>query len=335
MSVSKKLILGAVLMMGAGTALADCRRGSASTVRLDMAMGRVVVDPNLAVGAVIAQQNWTMPSSGGRNNYFYTCTGKNTFKADIVAPGVSNLGNKIYSTNVPGIGLRFSRGGDSVNIVYPGSYTPPVSAWQTTNYTLEGSRFTLEVIKTAALTGSGTLAAGQYTSYDWDRGSGNPILVTFLSANAITIVSPSCAVLSGKNMNVDVGSIRRSDLKGVGSTAGGRDFSIQLQCSGGLNESGYANIQTSFSGTLATGTSANMGTLLNEKTGSNMAKGVGIQVLKEGSPLEFNKKYNIGRLNNQEIRFIDIPLRARFYQYASTISTGEVESHMIFNLTYD
>ena len=78
-----------------------------------------------------------------------------------------------------------------------------------------------------------------------------------------------------------------------------------------------------------------MGTLLNEKTGSNMAKGVGIQVLKGGSPLEFNKKYNVGRLNNQEIRFIDIPLRARFYQYASTISTGEVESHMIFNLTYD
>jgi type 1 fimbria pilin len=45
-------------------------------------------------------------------------------------------------------------------------------------------------------------------------------------------------------MNVDVGTIRRSDLKGS-ATAGGKDFNIE-QCSGGLSESGYANISTSF-----------------------------------------------------------------------------------------
>ena len=49
-------------------------------------------------------------------------------------------------------------------------------------------------------------------------------------------------------MNVDVGAIRRTDLKGVGTTAGGKDFNIDLQCSGGLSETGYANISTSFSG---------------------------------------------------------------------------------------
>ncbi len=47
-------------------------------------------------------------------------------------------------------------------------------------------------------------------------------------------------------MNVDVGAIRRTDLKGVGTTAGGKDFNIDLQCSGGLSETGYANISTSF-----------------------------------------------------------------------------------------
>ncbi len=52
-------------------------------------------------------------------------------------------------------------------------------------------------------------------------------------------------------------------------------------------------------------------------------------------PLQFNKKYTVGRLNNQETRYITIPLHARFYQYGPTTSTGEVESHMIFNLTYD
>jgi hypothetical protein len=30
-----------------------------------------------------------------------------------------------------------------------------------------------------------------------------------------------------------------------------------------------------------------------------------------------------------------VAFHARFYQYLPTTSTGEVESHMIFNLTYD
>lgn len=327
MSLSKRLTLFiGLLVLGTTSAWAACTRGPAPTVQLDMTIGRVVVNPDLAVGSVIATQNWTMPAGTGVN---YRCSGTTVFKASIVAPGVTDLGNKVYSTNVPGIGLRFSRGGSTVNIVYPGSFTTGGG-----NFSLEGSRFTLEVIKTASVTGSGTLAAGKYTSYDWEYGN-NPILVTFLSANAITVVSPSCSVLSGKNMNVDVGTIKRSDLNGVGTYAGGKNFNIELQCSGGLSASGYANIEASFSGTLATGTTVTQGALLNEKAGSSIAKGIGIQVLKSGAPVEFNKKYNIGTLNNQETRYITLPFFARFYQYAAATSTGEVESHMIFNLTYD
>ena len=331
MSLRKLLTLFIVLMaLGTTSSWASCTRLSSPTVMLDMVVGRVVVPPDLPVGSVILTRDWWPSAPGGAN---YRCTsGTNRFAAKIVSPGATDLGNKIYSTNVPGIGMRFSRGGATVNIVYPDVFSSRV--YYTTNYSLEGSRFTLEIIKTAATTGSGTLVAGKYTSYDWESG-GNPILETYLSASAITVVSPSCSVLSGKNMNVDVGSIRRTDLKGVGTTAGGKDFNIDLQCSGGLSETGYANISTSFSGTLATSTTATMGALLNEKAGSGMAKGIGIQVLKDGSPLQFNKKYTVGRLNNQETRYITIPLHARFYQYGPTTSTGEVESHMIFNLTYD
>ncbi|HBT0546080.1 TPA: fimbrial protein, partial [Klebsiella pneumoniae] len=57
--------------------------------------------------------------------------------------------------------------------------------------------------------------------------------------------------------------------------------------------------------------------------------------IKDNTPLEFNKKYNIGTLQSQETRYITLPLHARFYQYAPTTSTGEVESHLVFNLTYD
>nr|AAP44769.1 MrkDV3 [Klebsiella pneumoniae] len=326
----KKLTLFIVLMaLGTTSSWAVCTRLSSPTVMLDMVVGRVVVPPDLPVGSVILTRDWTMSAPGGAS---YCCIfGTNRFAAKIVSPGATDLGNKIYFTNVPGIGMCFSRGGATVNIVYFDGYSFRV--YNTTNYSLKDHVLRGDY-QTAATTRSGTLAAGKYTSYDWESG-GNPILETYLSANAITVVSPSCSVLSGKNMNVDVGAIRRTDLKGVGTTAGGKDFNIELQCSGALSETGYANISTSFSGTLATSTTATMGALLNEKAGSGMAKGVGIQVLKDGSPLQFNKKYTVGRLNNQETRYITIPLHARFYQYGPTTSTGEVESHMIFNLTYD
>lgn len=44
-----------------------------------------------------------------------------------------------------------------------------------TSYYLAGSTFTLQVIKTAAVTGSGSVASGKYTSYDYVYGS-NPLL---------------------------------------------------------------------------------------------------------------------------------------------------------------
>jgi hypothetical protein len=53
-------------------------------------------------------------------------------------------------------------------------------------------------------------------------------------------------------------------LKGVGTTAGGNHFNIELQCSGGLSESGYANIRP-LSPEHWPQNSANQGVLLNEK----------------------------------------------------------------------
>lgn len=329
LNTTRILMLG-LLTLTASSAWASCTRLAQPTVQLDMVVGRIVVRPDLPVGAVITSQTWTMRAAQGAS---YNCTpGVNRFVASVVASGAVDLGNKVYSTNVPGIGLRFRRSGATVNLTYPDVYAPVSNV--RTSYSLEGSTFTLEVIKTAAITGSGTLAAGKYTSYDWDGGN-NPFLETYLSASAITVVSPSCTVVGGNNMNVDIGTIKRTDLNGVGSSAGGKAFNIQLQCSGGVSAVGFANINTTFSGTLATGTAANQGVLLNEKSGSIAAQGVGVQVLKDGVPLEFNKRYTVGTLRSDETRYLTLPYNARFYQYLPATTSGEVESHMIFNLTYD
>lgn len=326
-NISRWAILLSVLT--ASQAYAACSRVTSTPTRqLDMVVGRVVVKPDTPVGSVVYEQSWPMEQGAT----IYYCTGWNDFSAKIVANGIRDLGNKVYSTNVPGIGLRFRRGG-AIQFTYP--EVKSFNAEWGRNYYLAGSTFTLEVIKTAAITGSGGVASGKYTSYDWVYGS-NPILETYLSANALTIVPPSCTVSGGNNLNVDVGAIKVSDLNGVGTYAGGRKFPIQLQCSGGVSVAGYANVNMTFDGNLATGTSLSQGVLKNEKSGNIAAQGVGVQVLDSNiNPLQFKKTYNVGRLANNQTQYIDLSYTARFYQYLAKITSGEVEAHMVFNLTYD
>ncbi len=91
--------------------------------------------------------------------------------------------------------MRFSRGGATVNIVYPDVFSSRV--YNTTNYSSKGRALRCRLSKPRQPPAAAPSAAGKYTSYDWESG-GNPILETYLSANAITVVSPSCSVLSGK-----------------------------------------------------------------------------------------------------------------------------------------
>nr|WP_274921843.1 hypothetical protein [Providencia sp. G1(2023)] len=49
----------------------------------------------------------------------------------------------------------------------------------------------------------------------------------------------------------------------------------------------------------------------------------------------FNEKYNVGRLVDRQTKYLDLNYKARYYQYGRTISAGEVNSKMVFNITYD
>ncbi|OMQ23803.1 fimbrial protein [Serratia oryzae] len=333
MSVDKLFSLATILSAFVCTlAYADCVRDeSVPTIDLDMHIGRVIVQPNAPVGSVLAYREWSL----SRSATMYNCTGPNLFASKVIGHDMQELSDHVYSTNVPGIGLRFKRRTETGYVLtYPGvrmvtnqRYSYPVF--------LEATTFILEVIKTEPITGSGRVASGPYTSYGY-IGSDNPQLTTSLSADALTIVSPSCLVSGGNNQSVDIGTIHRNQLSGKGSFAGGRNFELKLKCSGGVSLSGFADIKMTFDGTLATGTAVADGVLINENTGSQSAQGVGVQVLNEDqSPLEMGKPQLIGTLNDNEIHYITLKYFARFYQYLDSISTGEVRSHLIFNIDYE
>ncbi|ERK14492.1 Fimbria adhesin protein precursor [Serratia fonticola AU-AP2C] len=331
MSIGKLFFrAGALSVLVCTPVYADCIRNEAvKTINLDMMIGRVIVKPDTPVGTVLAKRIFTMDGVYA----VYTCTGANVFEAKVIANDVQELADQIFTTNIPGIGLRFRRGGE-VMITYPGSVTTK-DVGKPYPVRLGNSVFEVEVIKTASVTGSGRVASGPYTTYDYQYGN-NPLLTTSLSADAITIVSPSCLVSGGNNQSVNIGTIRQNQLSGKGSSAGGRNFELKLQCSGGVSLSGSVDIKMNFDGNLAPGITAAESVLINENTGSQAAQGVGVQVLNEDqTPLELGKPQLIGSLADNEVHHITLKYFARFYQYLDSISTGEVRSNLVFNIDYD
>lgn len=337
MSIIKKWrwLIGASVLLTTQYAAAHitgwdhCDRSRQPTYRLNMDMGRVVVDATLPVGGVIASKTWPLDTT---NRTYLTCYGRNVIDAEIVMPGLRDIGDKVYQSSIPGIGMKFERTGQ-VSMVYPSQYVIN-GGWSGTNYYLAGSTFTLKLIKTAEVTGSGTIARGEYTEYGY-QGRSDPILTTSLNANAITIVSPSCIIESGKQQNVYLNTIKRSDLTARDHTTGAKDFDIVLRCSGGTTVSGQADIKMDFSANRSV--SAVEGVLKNDATGSSAAQGVGIQVIERKSyaPINFGKPFYVGKLANSQEKIFTIELIARYFQFADSISSGEVRSHMVFNVTYD
>ena len=120
------------MALGTTSAWASCWQSN-SAYEINMAMGRVVVSPDLPVGSVIATKTWTMPDN---NTIYVTCDRITTLKLDakVVAAGLVQGANKVYSTAIPRIGLRFSRKG-AISMIYPDSYTTTTSspAWMRRN----------------------------------------------------------------------------------------------------------------------------------------------------------------------------------------------------------
>lgn len=313
-------------------ASADCIRSSVSPVDINMELGRVIVSPDLPVGAIIRERTWSMDTAV---TPWGECSGGTVLEANLVESRPMS-GDNIVETNVPGIGLRFMRNADGgkIKITYPGHYTVPGEG--TKNVVLAGSTFTIQVIKIAEVTGSGSLHQGEYTRYGYLPNVMSPALVTRLTADAITIVSPSCKVTSGINQNVIMNSVKKSDFSGVGSTAGPTPFAINMLCSGGINLMNTSNIYMSFNGELAPDTKKEQGVLENSSTELQAANGIGVQILTDKNiPLEWELKYPVGAVGILQEKVINLNYIAKYYQYKKEVSPGSIQAKMIFNISYD
>lgn len=313
-----------------------------NTVDISMNVGRVVVRPSDPIGTILRKSSFPIIPNSSR----ISCDRAGGQIQAVLSqnPVLSPAGGaSVYNTNIKGIGIRLYREAASASNFsgyYP--YSRPLEGgtlFGNKNYTLGEGFFVVEIIKTAASTGSGALTAGMYSSYHSRDDVTKPFLTSTVSANAITIASSSCELLGEINKTVQLPTVNKSGFKGVGSTQGTQAFDLNFLCNGGENLTPYEQsnkISLNFDYTLAANTT---NVLANTAAASTRASGVGIQLKTNynnvSKAIVKNEKLALGTVkSNQNIQY-NVPLDASYYQTDAIVTPGKVSSVATVTIEYE
>jgi type 1 fimbria pilin len=316
------------LLAGAQGAWAACVRYPTWEERfVNMDMGRVVIPNDLPVNGVIASKTFPILYKGP-TDWMFDCTSGGGVVSGVMLQGEPVPGyNHIYTTKVAGVGIRLSR---TIELDAPPTYYPhdiyPGSARSRMSPT---SKFQVELIKIAAVTGNGPLAAGTYTRYFGNGAPGLSAITTTLSGNGITIITPSCSVdLGSRNISVQFGRVPQSNFKGRGTTTGDRSFSIKLNCKAGRNAQNTVYLRMD-----ATPDPSNeQGVLKITQGGVSTATGVGIQMVDNQSvPVKFGENALVGPSKDGDYV---LPYTARYFQTGASVTPGRADGTATFTLDY-
>ncbi len=316
--------LFALLLLCAQDARAACNRAAGWTERIiNMRIGNVLVTDEMPVGHVIRTQRFEIPIQGA-SQQMYRCPGGG-YVHGVMLQGAPVAGMpNVYSTSVRGIGIRLSR----MITSGPGTvYYPHDLRVASIGTGYAPSYFVVEVIKTAAVTGNGSLAPGVYTRYygDGDRLSA---ITTHLDANGLTIISPSCTVDPGsRNIQVPFGRVPKNALQGVGSTAADRQFDIRLNCKPGQNAHNTVYLRQD-----ATADASGAQGVLRVTPGAASATGVGIRLL-DGSrqPVRLGQDAYVGPSMDGVYTLSYI---AQYYQTGQRVTPGAANGIATFTIEY-
>lgn len=332
------LLTGALFTAGLGVygeANASCIIVNYQPNDVRMAVGRVVVRPSDPVGAVLRKATFPISSSGTQAMY---CDSRDTVVAQLTqAYPLSSLGNSIYTSNIPGIGIRLYREAENSSN-FSGYYPYERGGISGTRYLASGY-FVVEIIKIATQTGSGTLVPGRYSSYYVRGFPDKPFLTSTVDANAITIASSSCEIQGNINKVVQLPTVTKAGFKGVGSTQGEQTFDMNILCNGGINPTGYEEKNLISLTYDFTQDGTNNQVLANTAAASEKANGVGVQLLwnyqNKNQVIKKGDKLALGTLSSNQTLQYNVPMTARYYQTATNVTPGKVRAMATVTIEYD
>jgi type 1 fimbria pilin len=244
----------------------------------------------------------------------------------------------VWSTNIPGIGIRLYRDAGSVSTFYPHNLQVP-------NYNsvlLNGGYFKIDVVKTATQTGNGHFTTGLYTNYYMD-GSGPdvPLLRSFVDANSLTLVTSTCNLDSGsKDKIVNLDTVTSASFGGIGSTQGEKAFDIRINCVGGVgsdpspgsDSQGIVNVRFEY-----TQDPSNAPGVIKSQSSANPASGIAVQLLNGNTaqPINNGDVINTGKTIPNQANTLILPLKARYYRTGAIVKGGNITSIATFTIEYN
>lgn len=180
----------------------------------------------------------------------------------------------------------------------------------------------IDLIKTGVIPGGAVVPAGELGRYRY----GSLDAMSARLGNAIAVATQSC---STSDIGVSLGARRSSDFSGIGSSSSHVAFSIGLECPGGLS-------RIRFRVDPAAGAVVDSSRSLVPLDAGSSARGVAVQLLNGAgtAPLPLAAFQPFAGYTGAAGTY-SIPLRARYYQTAATVTGVSANSAVTFTLSYE
>lgn len=275
--------------------------------------GDIVISHNLTAGYVLYEQTLSDPHGSGSGQTL-NCQGDGKLYARNI-PGTL-LKNNIFSTNIPGIGYRFSVNGNP----FPYGMVLKCNSAQCMHDFPMDTQYKLELIKTNDRnTTAGTLIAGRYAAVKTDDGKD----ITVLHINGTKITPATCSI-QDENIQVDLGKFDVKNFTGPGTTLGEKTFNIELNCDAHMQYNvifdGHEPSVKPSTGLVA----------LDNTAGS--AQGISIRIKYKNQPIILKNK--IPFFSGPSGR-TSLPFSVEYYQTSQIVTAGKANAKATFNILYD
>lgn len=238
------------------------------------------------------------------------------------ATGIS----KVYKTNVPGVGVKFSitKGWSGAYYAAPDSATSnPHAPTSSAQQYRKVEYVAIDKIE------AGTIVEAPYMVVTYSGSCFPTVSYRADIQGGVSVIKPHTCSLLTSRVNVNLPDVKASSLRNAGSTVGDTGFSIDLSCDKGSNV--YISL------TDKNNVSNRGGVLSLDK--ASTASGVGIEILMNQKPVKFGADSSVAGAVNQMLvgpstpSLTSIPFTARYISLGKTAS-GTVSAIATFTMSY-
>ncbi|WAS53013.1 hypothetical protein MK974_09705 [Burkholderia ambifaria] len=240
-----------------------------------------------------------------------------------LVPGYTN----VYETGIPGIGIQF-------RAAVPGVSNTQIAPLDMTANPSSGAPVVFNSAITLVVTGpvqSATVDGSTLPSMTWRVTQGTNRTSYVLQVNGTLAVKGQTCMVENSSINVSMPPVLAKNLGQIGATAGDTKFSIDLHsCTPGLG------IYVTLTDAVNPGNRSNVMSLTKAST----AQGIGYQVLRNSTPINFGpdsaaagnlNQWSAGQASGDSFT---IPLVARYLSTSNTIRTGTAIGQLMFTMSY-